>query len=171
MISDSEQKWYVIMTRPRYEKIVYEQIARKRVEIYLPLVERFSKWCDRVKRLESPLIPGYVFIHSDETGRKYAINGVKGALRYLFYLGRPAVVTQKEIDVIKLSLTQPERVSVSEIKIQEGDLITITRGNFKGLSGYVTEFRGNYKLTINLNELSYALNIELELSDVEALTV
>ena len=45
----------------------------------------------------------------------------------------------------------------------------ITRGAFAGMKGFVTEIRGNYKLTVNIYELSMSLNIVLNPNEVELL--
>jgi len=48
-------------------------------------------------------------------------------------------------------------------------MIIVTHGIFKGMKGYVNEFRGNYKLTINLEELAYSFSIILNSNEVSVL--
>ena len=164
-----EKKWYVIQTKPRNEKIVLKQIEQRRVESYLPLVEKIRIWSDRKKKIQTPLFPGYVFVHANEEERIRAISNTLGAIRYIFYEKHPARVSQREIDLIKQTLREPEKISIEEKKINKGDKILVTNGVFKGMIGYVNQFRGNYKLTVNLEELSFSFSIILNSSEVKVL--
>lgn len=169
MMEVNNRNWFVIQTKPRNEKRVEEQIIARDVEVFLPLVTSIRYWSDRKKKVQIPLFSGYLFVHATEEERILAIKNTIGALRYLFYEKRPARLTEDEINSIKLSLKEPERVKVEPSKVCKGDLVIVTRGAFSGMKGLVTEIRGNYKLTINLYELSLSLNIVLNPYEVELL--
>jgi transcription antitermination factor NusG len=169
-ILSDEKKWFVIQTVPRNEKKVLEQIMMKDVEVYLPQIQTLRVWSDRKKKIFVPLIPGYVFVHtSSREERKKAISNTLGAIRYLMYLQRPAIVSDQEIQNIRISLQAPEKVKIEEKFINVGDLVMITHGLFKGLTGYISLLRGNYKLTVNITELETALSVQLSSSDVTLL--
>lgn len=163
---DDSKKWYVIQTKPRSEKIVHRQILLKGVESYLPLIEQIKLWSDRKKKIQIPIFSGYVFVYADEYERIQAIQNTSGAIRYLFYEKKPAVINEKEMILIKQALLEPEKISIEDKKITKGDLIIVTKGPFKGMKGYVNDFRGKYKLTVNLEELSYSFSIILNSSEV-----
>ncbi len=164
-----QKKWYVLQTKPRNEKLVLLQIEQKGIEAFTPFVEKIRIWSDRKKKIQVPLFSGYVFIHGDEKERIYAINSTVGALKYLYFEKRPAVVSAKEITLIKQALLEPEKISIEEKKIKKGDEIIVSRGIFKGMKGFVNDFRGNYKLTVNLEELSYSFSIILNSNEVTLL--
>jgi transcription antitermination factor NusG len=156
-------------TKPRNEFKVFEQIVRKDIDVFLPKVEKIRIWSDRKKKIFVPLFPSYLFIYGDNNERLKAISGTIGAMGYLMYRKRPAVITEKEIENIKISLIEPDRIKVEEIQITEGDMVEITYGPFIGLTGIITEIRGSYKLVVNITELSASLNIELNASEVKLL--
>lgn len=160
------RKWYVMQTKPRNEQLVYKQIQQKGIETFLPLVEKIRIWTDRKKKIQVPLFSGYVFVHANGEERIKAITNTSGALRYIFYDNHPAVVKENEIELIKQALLDPEKISIEDKKIKKGDLILVTRGIFKGMKGFVNEFRGKYKLTVNLDELSYSFSIILNSNEV-----
>ncbi len=163
------KKWYVMNVKPRNEKSVLSQIEKKKIEAYIPFVERIRIWSDRKKKIQVPLFSGYVFIHGNEEERVRAITNTVGALKYIHYQNRPAIVNDREIELIKNSLLEPDKVKIEETKIRKGDLILITHGLFKGMKGYVSEFRGKYKLTVNLEELTYSFSIVLNSNEVSLL--
>jgi transcription antitermination factor NusG len=166
---EQEKNWYVIHTKPKNEKKVYEQIVSKDIEVFLPLIQTVRYWSDRKKKLMIPLFPGYVFVNTDEDERIKAISNTYGALRYVMYQKRPAVVSDREVMNIKLSLQAPEKVKIEEKQIMEGDLVEITGGIFKGLTGYIKEIRGHYKLTVNIVELNSTFSVQLSSSEVKLL--
>lgn len=165
----STKSWFVMRTKPRNEFKVFEQIISKDIEAFLPKVERIRIWSDRKKKIFVPLFPSYLFIYGDNNERLNAISNTIGAMGYLMYRKRPAVITEKEIENIKISLIEPDRIKVEAIQITEGDTVEITYGPFIGLTGIIKEIRGSYKLVVNITELSASLNIELNASEVKLL--
>ena len=163
------KKWFVIQTKPKNEKKVFTQITQKGIEAFLPLIESIRYWSDRKKKIQVPLFPGYVFIHGDESERIRAISGTFGALRYIMFQRKPAVVSDLEMQNIKISLQAPERVKVEEINIVEGDLVEITGGLFKGLTGFITQIRGNYKVVVRIHELGASFSVQLNNSEIKLL--
>ena len=170
MLNDRFSKnWYVLRTKSRNEKKVLYQIEQKQIEVYVPFIEKIRIWSDRKKKVQVPLFSGYVFVHGDEEERIRAVTNTSGAIRYIYFQNRPAIVSEREIKLIKESLLEPERISIEETHIRKGDQILVTHGLFKGMKGYVNEFRGNYRLTVNLEELSYSFSIILNSNEVELL--
>jgi transcriptional antiterminator RfaH len=163
------KNWYVIHTKPRNENKVFEQIISKDIEVFLPLIQTIRYWSDRKKKLMVPLFPGYIFVNTDEDERTKAISNTYGALRYVMYQKRPAVVSEKEITNIKLSLQAPEKIRIEEKSIMEGDLVEITGGIFRGLTGYIKEIRGHYKLIVNIIELNSTFSVQLNSSEIKLL--
>lgn len=160
------KKWFVLQTKPHSEKKVLKQVEQKEIEVFLPLVEKLRIWSDRKKKISTPLFPGYVFVFASEEERIRAISNTVGALKYIYYEKHPASVSEKEIELIKRTLIEPEKISIEDKQIRKGDLILVTHGIFKGMKGYVNEFRGKYKLTVNLEELSYSFSIILNSNEV-----
>src|SRR5262245_45652712 len=53
--------WYALHVRSRFEKVVSRNLRGKGYDEFLPLYRRPSRWSDRIKEIELPLFPGYVF--------------------------------------------------------------------------------------------------------------
>src|SRR5947208_15133086 len=69
-LSDSEEfeadsQWYALRVRPRSERAVAAAISGKEYETFLPLQRQSRQWSDRVKSLDRPLFPGYVFCRGE----------------------------------------------------------------------------------------------------------
>lgn len=164
-----EKKWYVMQSKPLRENKVQEQIVKKNIEVYLPLTESIRYWSDRKKRVKVPLFPGYLFVHADNNERKRAITDTAGAIKYLMYQKQLAIVKDQEINNIRISLIEPERIKIEDKNLFEGDIVEITQGIFKGLKGVIIQFHGNYKLMVNIIEMETTFSVQLNNSEVKLL--
>ena len=51
----TEQNWYALYTKPRFEKKVSSLLFENNFNCYLPLVSTIKQWSDRKKKVELPL--------------------------------------------------------------------------------------------------------------------
>src|SRR5579863_863357 len=59
------EQWYSIQTRYRFERKVTDQLQRKGLQTFLPLLEEFHRWSDRRQPVHIPLFSGYTFVRFD----------------------------------------------------------------------------------------------------------
>lgn len=133
--------WYVLYTNPRAEKKVAQQLAAMDVEVYCPLIVKVQQWSDRKKKVELPLFSSYVFVNIDDNERE-KVFAAKGVVRYLFWLGRPAVVKDSEIATIKQWLST-DYTEVETENLVKGQEVEIKDGPFKNLTGVVQDINRN----------------------------
>ena len=121
--------WYALYTKPRNEKKVEEQLHKMGLEVFCPKVSVVKQWSDRKKRVSQPLIPSYVFIKIKEQERDLVFS-VSGVVRYLFFLGKPAIIKESEINAMKETLNHNfKEVQISDL--EKGQKFTIEEGTFK----------------------------------------
>lgn len=130
--------WYVLYTKPKWEKKVAEQLNEKGIECYCPLIIKVKQWSDRKKKVEVPLFNSYVFVQIEDANRNsvFVSNGV---VRYLFWLGKPAIVRNEEIETIKTWLNFPNVIDFSITPYQVGDKIKVVSGPFANQEAVVQE--------------------------------
>lgn len=122
--------WYVLYTKPKSEKKVADTLEKMGVEVYCPLRTEVRQWSDRKKKIRVPLFTSYVFVNLLEHERDQVFE-VPGAVRYLFWLRKPAVVKDQEIKTIKKWLDEGNIEEISISHLSPGDKVVITSGNFK----------------------------------------
>ena len=127
--------WYVLYTKPRQEKKVTDTLNAIGIEAYCPLVTVVKQWSDRKKKVQIPLINSYVFVNIEEHQREEVFK-VSGIVRYLFWLGKPAVVRAIEIEALKQSL-EGIVASFEVSAIQKDTIYKIPEGPFQGFEGIV----------------------------------
>src|SRR5258705_11390006 len=148
-------KWLAIYTRPRWEKKVNQLLAEKGVESYCPLNKVRRKWSDRVKVVEEPLFKSYVFVKvSDE--ERTAVRMTPGAINFVYWGGKPAVIKEKEIIAIKRFLNEYENVEVQHTDLKVDQRGRITNGTLMDHEGKVLDVR-HKTAKIAIDSLGYIL--------------
>ena len=149
--------WFVIYTKSRNEKKVAELLQKNGVEVFCPLVKLKKNWSDRTKIVETPLFNSYVFVNLPEKDRNLVFN-VPGVIRYLFWLKKPAIVKDSEIESLKAVLNDTiDSFSIENYQI--GDTIKISEGVFKGVDG-VIEKQSKNKLHVILENVGIKITLQ-----------
>ena len=149
--------WYALYTKPRNEKKVEEQLHKMGLEVFCPKVSVVKQWSDRKKKVSQPLIPSYVFVKIKEQDRELVFN-VPGVVRYLFFLGKPAIIKESEINAMKETLNHDFK-EVGVMDLEKGQKFTIEEGTFKGQEVTFLEQKGN-KIILHLESLGIKLILE-----------
>lgn len=152
--------WYVVYTKPKWEKKVAEQLKNFGVECYCPLITKIHQWSDRKKKVEVPLFNSYVFVQLAEEDRNLVFQSA-GAVRYLFWLGKPAIVRDDEINTIKNWLDKPNKIDVSIAPFQVGDKITLDSGPFTSQEAVIQEVKNTHYVLV-LESLGCVLKMSLK---------
>src|SRR5215471_15561839 len=105
METQKEKKWFAIYTKQRWEKKVNSKLLEKGVESWCPVQKRESQWSDRKKIIDDPLFKSYVFVHITEDERLKVLT-TDGALQFVHYLKKPAVIRDEEIELIRSYLLE-----------------------------------------------------------------
>ena len=142
--------WYALYTESRKEKKVATRLAQLGIEVYCPLILQVRQWSDRKKKVEVPLLPSYVFVNM-ESHKRDLVFQVPGIVRYLYWLGQPAIIKDKEIEILQKWLKDKD-VSFEIIGIQPGTLYEIPSGPFMGQKGIVDEVNKS-QITLILEQL------------------
>jgi transcription antitermination factor NusG len=150
--------WYVVYTKPKWEKKVAEKLQQIGIECYCPLVTQVKQWSDRKKKVEVPLFNSYVFVQLHEKDRN-SVFQIAGIVRYLFWLGKPAIVRDEEIDIIKKNLKASNVSEISVTPMQVGDRIKLDSGAFSNQDAIVQEVSNTHYILV-LESLGCVLKIK-----------
>ena len=166
-MSSNADSWYVLYTKPRNEKKVAERLSADGYNVYCPLHKVRRQWSDRMKVVEEPLFKGYLFIQVEDKRRDEVFN-YPGAVRYLYWLRRPAIVRESEIYTIQKWLGQYDHSDIDISKILPGDYVRITSGPFTGEQAILLD-KTNKKAVVQLKELGLQLSLSLSNSDLRVI--
>ena len=156
-----DKEWFVLYTKPRHERKLASRLEAAGWSVFCPLKKTIRQWSDRKKVIEEPLFSSLIFIECEEKDRnKVFINS--SAQRYLFWLGKPAVVRRQEIQTLKqwLCNVNDHDESYTEL-ITSGSEVQVNGGPLMGQKGKIEEHRG-FQATIKLEPLGVQVRINTQ---------
>ena len=158
--------WYALYTRPRHEKQVFQELANKGIEAFLPTYKIRRRWSDRYKIVEEPLFKNYLFVNVDFNTRYYETLRPYGAVGFITFDSKPAEIPQNEIDAIR-------RVVESELPydphpyLKVGRKVRVRSGPLQGCEGVLTRKKGLARLVISVHLLQQSVSAEVDSDTIE----
>lgn len=163
------KNWYAVYAKPRTEKKVDNSLTKKGIESYCPLNKVSKQWADRKKIVEEPLFKSYVFVRLSNSEMQEVLI-TPNILNFVYYLRKPAIIKDEDIDTIKRFLLE-EEVNIeiissrgfkpnTKVKVRNGVFIdaegTVIKENTKRVyvliesleSVMVVEFKKEHLITI-----------------------
>jgi transcription antitermination factor NusG len=122
-----------------------------------------SRRKDRRKKILVPLLPGYVFVHTDLSPTEYLdILKTVGVVRMVGFEGKPIPASEEEISSLKI-LDGTDRTVQNRAYMKRGDLVMIMEGPLKGLIGFYLRHKGkSEKVVVSIELLRRSLAVEIE---------
>jgi len=159
--------WFALQVRARYEQGVADHLNGKGYELFLPLYKCRKRWSDRVKEVEVPLFPGYLFCRLNPQDR-LPILKTPGVIQVVGSNRIPAAVDEHEIQAIQAMVAsgipnQPWPF------LATGDRVRIESGPLSGLEGILVEFKGNHRLVLSVTLLQRSVAVEIDSAFVASL--
>jgi transcription antitermination factor NusG len=156
--------WFALQVRTRHEMAVAEHIRGVGFEEFLPLNKCRKHWSDRVKEVESPLFPGYLFCRCDPQNR-LPILKIPGVIKIVGNNRQPIPVDEAEISAIQTLVTsgipnQPWPF------LEVGERVRIEAGPLRGLEGVLVELRGSRQLILSVTLLQRSIAVEMDAAAV-----
>lgn len=152
--------WYVIYTKPRSEKKVFQQLIKEDIESFLPLIKTLKQWSDRKKWVEEPLFKSYIFVYIDIADYIRVLN-IGGVVRIITFDGKAVPVPHQQIHAIREYIASPELTNEKTESFEIGDKVEIVRGPMAGLQGHLVRKSGKNKVRIEIDALSQYILVSI----------
>lgn len=148
--------WYVVYTKAQHELKVETKLTNLGYKVYCPKTTQLRQWSDRKKKIVTPLIKSYLFIKIDSS-RRDEIFQVEGVVRYLYWLGKPALVRDCELKCIEDYLSfDTAKVDIQYLKA--GDTTVINNGIFENEEATIIR-KNNNSVTLRFQSLGLLITI------------
>ena len=150
--------WYVLHTKPRSEKKVEDKLLSLGINAYCPTRSEIRFWSDRKKRIQVPVLPSMVLVNIDNKDINKVFES-SGVVRYMFWLGKRAIVRQSEVDILKKYLKGGYNLINSKLSnIKVGDNFSLS--SFNNERGIVNRISNN-NIWIFLKSIGYSVKLKL----------
>lgn len=155
-----QNPWFALQTRFRYEDLVARQLQNKGYETFLPLYKCRRRWSDRVKELEMPLFPGYLFCRFNPSNR-LPILTIPGVARVVG-AGRTLMpIAEEEIAAIQKAV-QSDLPRQPWPFLRIGQRVRVVWGPLTGVEGILLSFRGACRLILSVNLLHSSVAVDVD---------
>ena len=169
-ITKSEQQpssWLAAYTRSRHELTVANQFQQKGLDALLPTYRRLSRWSDRIRRIDTPLFPGYVFVRVGDAERRCVLQTV-GVVSIVCRSGRPVPLSNADVEKLRLCTANPSAVEPHPY-LRVGQRVRVKHGPFRGWEGVLVQKKNSTRLIITVEQIMKSVSIDLNGADIEPL--
>jgi len=111
-----QKNWYILYTKPQSEKRVAVLLTKKKIENFIPLVSVEAQRSWRNKVTHRPLFKSYVFVHVTEQ-EIVALRQTDGVINLLYWLGKPAVITEAEINAMREFTADYQNIDLEKLTV------------------------------------------------------
>lgn len=164
-MTKDDLSWYVVYTYPKQERRIFADLLKESINAFLPYQKVVKQWSDRKKKLEVPLFPNYVFVQMPEKER-FKVFNVAGITRFISFGGKPAVVSEDEINTIK-QLVNHDINFEKEVSLTSGNRVKVVQGPLTGQSGVLLEKKGGKRFGIHFDSISLSISIDIQYDFLE----
>ena len=159
--------WFALQVRTRQEMGVAQQLGGQGYERFLPLYKLRKRWSDRIKEVDAPLFPGYLFCRFNPQDR-LPILKTPGVIQIVGFNNGPTAVDESEIQSIQRLVTagvpnQPWPY------LAAGDRVRIDSGPLLGLQGILIDVKRSHRLVLSVTLLQRSVAVEIDSALITAI--
>jgi transcription antitermination factor NusG len=159
--------WFALQVRSRWESTTSGLLHGKGLETFLPTYTTKRKWSDRLKVVESPLFPGYVFCRFDVHNRLPVLI-TPGVISVVGRGKTPIAVEDTEILSIQAALASGVHLEPWPY-VEVGERVRIKDDVLDGMEGILTSFKGSHRVIISVSLLRRSVALEVDRSRITPL--
>ncbi len=153
--------WYVVQTKPGNEERVNGNLLNQEIETYLPLLGAHQYVSGKMVERIKPLFPNYLFAMLELTLHCYKVKWTRGVSKILGSGEGPIPISERVISAIKERSGADNLVKLED-EFKEGDLVQVTSGPFKDLTGiFQKNMSGKARVKILLSLIGVDVPVQI----------
>jgi transcription antitermination factor NusG len=153
--------WFAIRIQSRLGNVASATLRGKGFEEFLPMYRIRRRWSDRLKELEAPLFPGYLFCRFDVNDRLLPILTTPGVISIVGAGKTPIPVEDHEIDAVRAILRSGLAAQPWPL-LSVGSRVCIEGGPLTGVEGIITNADKVYRLVVSVSLLQRSVAVEID---------
>jgi transcription antitermination factor NusG len=161
-------QWFAVRVKSRSEKLAATALGLKGVPVFAAVAPQRRVWADRIRVVEMPLFPGYVFARFD-LGAKRVVEDAPGVASIVSFGGECCPVESSEIESIQKLIASGMDVHTAPF-LRVGVPVRVKHGPLSGAEGTLAQVRAGYRLVVSVSLLQRSVAVEIDQSYVEILS-
>src|SRR5262245_40136986 len=162
-----DRPWYALRLKSRHERISAAALYSKGYEVFLPLYRRKSRWSDRIKEVETPLFPGYLFSRFD-VQKRLPILATPGIVSIVGFGKNFTPIEEDEIAAIQAIVASQLNAQPWPF-LQVGQRVLIEHGPLAGVVGILISVKKMHRIVVSVTLLQRSVAVEVDPDWVKAL--
>jgi len=167
MDNKATSPWFALHVKTRMERMAVQVLEGKGIVGFAAMHKQARRWSDRVKYVDGPLFPGYIFCQFDRIHRADVLQ-TPGVISIVGFGNRPAPVPDGEITSLQAAVASGLPVWPLP-HLQPGTRIQITNGCLGQLSGVLLREKSSMRVIVNVTLLQRAVAVELSRDMISAM--
>jgi transcription antitermination factor NusG len=155
-----ELPWFAVRVKSNYEKPVSTALRGKGFEEFVPMYRARRQWSDRIKVIDLPLFPGYLFCRID-LNKRLPLLTTPGFL-YLVGKGKtPEPVDEQEVIAIQ-SVVRSGLPALPWPSVVVGQKVRLEHGPLRGVEGVVAKIADQHRIYVNATLLQRSVSVQVD---------
>jgi len=151
-------RWHLLRTKTHQEKLLSENLQRRGIQHFLPLVKQNRTRGSRKTTIQLPLFPGYLFLRgtiddcyeADRTTRVAQIIAVNDQTKLTWELRNLSLAIHCEVPLDPYPY------------LEKGVRVVVRSGPLKGIEGIVEDRTKRDRLILQVDVLGQATSVEID---------
>ena len=163
-LETDNHRWFALQVRTRWESSTAVLLSGKGYQTLLPTYHTKKRWNGRIRQVNAPLFPGYVFCQFDVLNR-LPILVTPGVIAIVGRGRIPLPVDEKEMSAVQTLVDSGLRAEPWPY-LEVGQRVRIESDALNGLEGILLSFKGNHRIVVSVSLLRRSVALEIDRSCV-----
>ena len=155
------EPWYALHVKSRQELRTAEHLIVRGVETFAPTYKVRRRWSDRIKEVDLPLFPSYVFCRHTADQRHNVLT-TPGVTSIVSFGNTPMPVSEEEMASVHAIVSSGMPFGPWPYVPRVGDRVRIEEGCMRGLSGFLVRMRDEFRVVVNVELLQRSVAVEID---------
>ena len=151
-------RWYLLSTKSRSEKIAYDNLNNQGHETFLPTLTHTNK--------PHALFPGYIFVKPRPGSSYVSIKSTRGVKQFIKFGNIFPGITESLIEFLRTRIDHFETLAINQKKYQKGQIVYVENGPFKNFEAVFDAYDKGQNVFILLKFLKSTQKIKLREADL-----
>jgi transcription antitermination factor NusG len=152
--------WFALRVRSNCERRVRDILRAKEVKEFLPIYHSRRVWADRVRELDRPLFPGYVFCQVSPPQRSLAL-ATTGVVSMVGVHENPIPIPDEEIEAVRRVVESGRLLEVWPL-VRIGQRIRVHRGPLAGVEGTLLKIQDRSRVAVSISLLGRSVLTQID---------
>jgi transcription antitermination factor NusG len=155
--------WYALKVRTRSEPVASVGLRNRGYDPFCPTYAERRRYCDRMKIVDKPVFPGYLFCRFDTSKKLPVISS--HAVEYIVGVnGVPAPIPEEQIAHIRRAV---EAGAIPAPYLEVGERVRVQLGALAGVEGVLVRDASRGRLVVSVDLLQRSVAVEIDEDQVQ----